>query len=447
MSVQHPTLNRRDWLRGASFVMAGAAFAAAETDGMPDVANPRATSGDAIFEPDWDQRLTITVGRANADIIGDSEKAIQAAVEYLARYGGGTVHVLPGRYTLRNSVFLRSGVRLLGSGDDTELFKAPSVETQLSADSDWYDQEITLENSAGFNLGDGICLRAKSPHDGGAQVLKRTLIARSGNRFKLDRALRENFWMSETPTVASLFPLVTAEEERGMVIENIALDGNRNENLHLDGNYSGCVWIQDCSDVLIRGVTARNNNGDGISWQVCHDVVVENCHSHDNADLGFHPGSGAQRPLMRNNRLMNNNIGIFFCWGVKYGLAEGNQIVGNNCGISIGHRDNHNHIRNNDVRDSVQVGVLFRPERGEGFTANGNILEGNRIVNNGPEDGAAVDVQGVTSDNTIVANTIEETRGPAARAAIRLGEQTGDMDIRDNVIEGFATAVQDLRTS
>ncbi|GIS58084.1 MAG: hypothetical protein CM1200mP2_03090 [Planctomycetaceae bacterium] len=49
----------------------------------------------------------------------------------------------------------------------------------------------------------------------------------------------------------------------------------------------------------MTGVEARNNNGDGISWQICHDVVVENCHSHDNADLGLHPGSGSQRPLIR----------------------------------------------------------------------------------------------------------------------------------------------------
>ena len=35
------------------------------------------------------------------------------------------------------------------------------VQSKLAADSDWYDQEITLENTAGFQVGDGICLRAR----------------------------------------------------------------------------------------------------------------------------------------------------------------------------------------------------------------------------------------------------------------------------------------------
>lgn len=33
-------------------------------------------------------------------------------------------------------------------------------------------------------------------------------------------------------------------------------------------------------------------NGDGISYQVCHDVRVEDCQSIGNANYGLHPGSG-----------------------------------------------------------------------------------------------------------------------------------------------------------
>ena len=44
---------------------------------------------------------------------------------------------------------------------------------------------------SGFRVGDGVCLRAKNPHNGGTEVLKRTLVARSGKRFKLDRPLRQ----------------------------------------------------------------------------------------------------------------------------------------------------------------------------------------------------------------------------------------------------------------
>ena len=44
-------------------------------------------------EPNWDERLTITVGPKEADIVGTSHKALQAAVNYVASLGGGTVTI------------------------------------------------------------------------------------------------------------------------------------------------------------------------------------------------------------------------------------------------------------------------------------------------------------------------------------------------------------------
>ena len=424
-------------------VAAGGQTQEQPTSERPEVTNPRATSGDTEAEPNWREHLTITVGPENADLVGRTHRVLQAAVDYVAGFGGGTVHVLPGTYEMRTSVFLRSGVRLLGSGERSVLRKAPSDETRLSADSDWYDQEITLTDATGFALGDGVCLRTTNPHNRGREVLKRTLVARSGNRFKLDRPLRKNFWLQGNSTASTLFPILSGEEIADVIIENITLDGNRERNANLDGNYAGCIFLQDCRDFTIRNVTARNYNGDGISWQICHDVTVENCHSHDNAGLGLHPGSGSQRPLIRGNRLERNNIGLFFCWGVKYGLAENNRMLDNRSyGISIGHRDTDNVIRNNEVRNSGRVGVFFRPERGAAFTANRNLVENNRIIDSGGQDGIAIDVQGATADVTITGNTIRETRGTQQRVGIRLGANTQNIRLQNNEIRGVSVPVQ-----
>lgn len=407
-------------------------------DGRPPVRNPRSTSGDQAIEPNWNERLTVTVGQKDADLIGNSNKVIQAAVDYVAGLGGGTVHVLPGTYTLRGSVHLRSNVRLLGSGEDTILTKPASVTTKLSADSDWYDQEITLTDAKGFEVGDSVCLRTKNPHNGGAVVLKRTLVARSGNRFKLDKALRENFWTLGESTCSTLFPLVTGNEVENLAIEQIALDGNRANNENLDGNYGGCIFLQDVHDVVIRKVTARQNNGDGISWQICHDVTVEDCHSHDHAGLALHPGSGSQRPLMRRNKLERCQIGLFFCWGVKYGLAEENTILDiKGQGISIGHRDTDNIVRKNIVKNSGQTGILFRPERGAGFCGHRNLIEENQIENSGAADGVAIDVQGGTEQVTLRRNVIKETREAAQRIGIRLGKETKEITLVDNSFAGL----------
>ncbi|MGO8744756.1 MAG: right-handed parallel beta-helix repeat-containing protein [Thermoguttaceae bacterium] len=437
------------YTRRGFFRVIGGACAAASCriawGGPFDQARVRATSGDTV-EPKWENRLTVTVGPQKANLIGTDHRVLQAAVDYVASLGGGTVQVLPGTYRLRNAVYLRSKVRITGSGEDAILLKEPSFTTKLAADSDWYDQEITLSDAKGFQLGDGVCLRTRNPHHGGTDIAKRTLVAQNGNRFKLDRALRENFWLKGETTVSSLFPLVDGENVTDIAIENLVLDGNRAHNENLDGNYAGCIFLQDSSRVAIRGVTARNYNGDGISWQVAHDVLVEGCRSHDHAGLGLHPGSGSQRAVIRGNTLRRNAIGLFFCWGVKFAVVEGNTIEDSlQTGISIGHRDTDNLIRKNVVRRSGEVGVLFRPEPGKGYAPHRNRLEANRIEDSGPESGVGIDVQGFTEGVTVAQNEIHEKRGPAKRTGIRISADTRNFRLDGNRIEGVAVPVADLR--
>lgn len=436
-------LDRRRFLGAACALYFGGRVDRLSAEQPPEPVEPRATSGDDAVEPNWKERLTLTVGPEKADLVGASDRALQAAVDYVARLGGGTVRVLPGEYLLRNALYLQSNVRLLGSGDDSVLRKAPSVKTALAADSDWYDQEITLADATGFRVGDGICLRTRNPHNGGTEIVKRTLVARDGNRFKLDRALRKNFWLMGEATASTLFPILSGEEISGVAIEDLVLDGDLAKNDNLDGNYAGCIFLQDCRRIAIRGVTARNYNGDGISWQICHDVVVENCCSRDNAGLGLHPGSGSQRPIIRGNRLENNDIGVFFCWGVKYGLAEKNVIRNNRrFGVSIGHRDTNNLICDNEIVGSGETGVLFRPERGKDFAPHRNRLERNRILDSGGKRGIGVDVQGQTEQVAISGNEIRETRQPLERIGIRVGKETREITLSNNRIEGFSQSIE-----
>ncbi len=451
--MSHPpsVFRRRRFLStfaGATAAMTAASMSRSVLAGdPPPVTNPRATDGDERFEPNWEERLTISVGEKTGDMIGQSDKVIQGALDYVARLGGGTVRVLPGTYTFRNAVWMPSRVRLLGSGTDSVITRLPSARTELTQDSDWYDQEVTLKDSHAFQVGDGIVFQATNTDDNGATVIKRTLVARNGNRFRLNDGLRENLWLSGKPTCASLFPLLTSEHTADVIIENITLDGNRENCENFNGNYGGCIFLQDCNRYTFRGVTARNYNGDGISFQICHDVVVEKCHSHDNTDLGVHPGSGSQRPIIRGNTLERNSQGIFWCWGVKYGLAENNIIDGNKLyGISIGHNDTDNVMRNNQIRNSGKFGILFRDEnRGLDFWANRNVIENNIIENSGDEDGSGIEVTGETKDIRLVGNRITETRGPARRAGIRIGEKVGKVDLAENQFSGLATEIVDRR--
>jgi Right handed beta helix region len=457
MSDNGSALDRRHFLgtASASAALAGSLAAAraaddrpqpVSADGRPLETNPRSTSGDLRHGPKWDESFTLTVGNEKGNLNGTDQRVIQAAVDTVARMGGGTVKLLPGTWRLRNAVYLCSHIRLIGSGPETILVKEASATSKLAADSDWYDQEVTLADAKGFRVGDGVCFRAKNPHHGGQTVIKRTLVARAGNRFKLDKGLRENLWSMGTPTASTLFPILSGEFVTDVVIENLTLDGNKANNVELDGNYAGCIFLQDCADVAIRKVIARDYRGDGISWQICHDVVVEECASRDHTGLALHPGSGSQRPVIRNNTVTGCHIGLFLCWGVKYGLAEKNTIEDTKtAGISVGHRDTDNLIRNNTVKRSGQAGILFRPERGPGFTGDRNTVEGNTVIDTGGEDAAAVDVQGTTAGLVFRKNILKETRGPAKRSGFRLGKDTRDITLDGNTIEGFASKVDDRR--
>lgn len=444
------SLPRRDFLRAGSFSLAALALSpGVDADELPPPASRRATDGDDRAQPNWEEQLTITVGQSKGDLVGRDDRALQAAVDYVARLGGGTVKILPGVYTLRNSIFLPSKIRIVGSGAESIITKIASETIPLSDDSDWYDQEITLAKKSGFRVGDGVTLEAVNADNNGRVVIKRTLVARSGNRFRLSDGLRENLWLAGKPTCTSVFPLFTSERTADVLIENLTLDGNKENNAHLNGNYAGCVFLQDCNRYTLRGVEARNYNGDGISFQICHDVVIENCHSHDHTHLGLHPGSGSQRPILRGNKLERNNLGLYWCWGVKHGLAENNTIDGNRSyGISIGHNDTDNIMRNNVISNSGKVGILFRDDtRGKDFWANRNLVENNRILNSGDETGVAIDIRGNTKEVVIADNEIRETRQPMKRIGVRIDKLAGKITLTGNRIHGFAHDIVDARTA
>jgi len=377
--------------------------------------------------------------------VGRTHFALQAAVDYVAGAGGGVVELAAGEYTLGNAVHLRSGVRFVGQGHATVLRKAPSVTASLTDDTDWYHEHVELADPTGFEVGGGVVLQARHAHGDGRSVMKFTLASVDGKRARLVRTphnqARANFWTTREATASTLHPLLTANWERDIAIENLTLDGNRGENAMLDGNYGGCIFLQDCQNVRISGVRAMNNNGDGVSWQVCDDVTVEDCVSEGHANLGLHPGSGSQRPVIRRNTVRDCNIGLFWCWGVRHGVAEWNHIsrIGAH-GVSIGHRDTENVMRRNTIRDCGRTGIYFRPEEPAARGPHRNVVEENTI-------GSApigVDVDSRVRGVVVARNRFEA--GEAGMACgIRVRDDVSEITCVDNTFDGVDTGIRDER--
>src|SRR5262245_49808059 len=68
-----------------------------------------------------ERRAEVRVGINDGDIRGGDHRALQAAVDFVAGLGGGTVHIGPGRYVMRNALKLRDNVHVSGVPGQTVL--------------------------------------------------------------------------------------------------------------------------------------------------------------------------------------------------------------------------------------------------------------------------------------------------------------------------------------
>jgi len=112
------------------------------------------------------QTINVTVGQTGADIVGADNRALQAAVDYVAGLGGGSVHIGPGTYLMRDSLHLRSNVHVVGSGRETVLRKADASTSPLQVDAEYGEVLVTPVSAEGFEPGCGICIQSRnSPSD------------------------------------------------------------------------------------------------------------------------------------------------------------------------------------------------------------------------------------------------------------------------------------------
>jgi len=244
--------------------------------------------------------------------------------------------------------------------------------------------------------------------------------------------------------------VVSGYNLEGASIEDLVVDGNKEQNVSLNGCRGGGIFLYRGYGTVIRGCEVRNFNGDGISFQQSNDVLVEDCLSDGNTGLGMHPGSGSQRPVVRRCIARNNGEdGLFLCWRVRHGLFEKNILENNGrYGISIGHKDTDNLLQENEIRGNGEDGIFFRNET-VGMAGHRNRVEKNVIENNGGKsDGAGIRVRGETRDLVFRDNIIRDTRPPEERkqlVGIRIEDGAGDVVLEDNQVDA-KTKLQDERS-
>ncbi|HWR52882.1 MAG TPA: right-handed parallel beta-helix repeat-containing protein, partial [Bryobacteraceae bacterium] len=289
----------------------------------------------------------------------------------------------------------------------------------------------------------GVALWDKNA--GGFHTTVARISGKRGNTFSITLPLHADLMMNDKAQAATVFPVISGYNLEGAIVENLTVDGSRDQNPSMDGCRGGGIFLYRAFGAIIRKCHVRNYNGDGISFQQSNDVRVVGCVSEGNAGLGLHPGSGSQRPVVEDCVARNNGSdGLFLCWRVRHGVFANNELTGNGGhGISIGHKDTDNVLRNNVVRGNSKNGIVFRNEA-EPMAGHRNRLEDNRIEDNG---GDGIFVNGETDGVVIRGNLIRDTRPAGAqtqRVAIRLGENARKALIEKNDI-GAEKELEDQR--
>ena len=387
--------------------------------------------------------MTVTVGPANADVIGTDNLAIQKAVDRVAAAGGGTVLIKAGHYTLTNSVRLSSHITLRGEGPTkTILKKVAGVQSPLKLDADYGEFKATVEDASGFRPGMGVTVVDKEQRSGWTPSV-RTIVRIDGNTLYFDRFLQMDYHVENNGEVFNTFPLIAGFEVKDVKVEDLAVDGSREGSGILDGCQTGGIYFFHSTHMTVHDCVVRNYPGDGISLQFVEDPVVDHCDSYNNAYLGIHLGTGALRGIVESNQAHNNGQdGLYLCWRVQHARYADNRSWNNGRdGISVGHKDTDNLFVKNTVTGNGRAGIYIRDEN-KANAADRNTFEQNTIADNGrgAEHGADIHIEGATHHLTFVENTIgsPDPQGkPAQPVGIYIGPQADFITCQRNTFRGL----------
>jgi Right handed beta helix region len=386
---------------------------------------------------------TVTVAQSgSADVIGADSAALQKAAGLLKP--GDTLSIGAGTYDMQNGLRVPSGVAVRGVHGQTILKKSAGIESALIEDGDYGESMLAVAEPEKFRPGMGVSVVDDNLKDGWDISVSSVAAVKPPYIIIDPMTLRDYDQERKHARVRNIFPILCAIDAENVVFEDLIVDGNRAENGYIDGCRGGAIYMYRVRNVTVRNCTARNFNGDGISFQITENVQVLNSESYGHAGYGIHPGTGSARPLVKGCRMHDNgDVGLFLCWRVRQGRFEDNAIEDNGrYGISIGHKDTDNEFVNNTIARNGFSGVYFRRETLKN-SGHRNAFRSNKVLDNGNErQGYGFYISPHAGDLVIENNQIAETR--AAKNTQRIGiykvDGAGSVRAVNNKMSGHAEA-------
>lgn len=342
-------------------------------------------SADALVNPKIAKQF-VTVGDDNSDIRGFTNRSIQLAIDYVAKTGG-TVHLSKGVFEIESPVSLASNITLKGSGGETVLKKGGGVQTNFIIDADYGELKLEVENASNFKI--GMKIQVTDDQNNSCWNVSTAYITDVvENTIYIDKGMIRDYRSDKNGFVSNASSVIEILDAKNVKIENLTVDGNRENNFFADGCNSAGILILRSKKITVNNVHVKDFNGEGISWQITENVSIINSEISGSGNTGLHPGTGSPFSVIKNNLVHDNDRdGLFICWRVYESKVIDNQFYNNGrYGVCTGHKDTDVLFENNKIYENKSDGVHLRGER-ESNAPHRNTFFKNVIENNGTDGG------------------------------------------------------------
>lgn len=289
-----------------------------------------------------------------------SASVIQHEIDRLAATGGRLI--LPEMdLTLDRGLRLRTGVELTGQGKTTVLRKGPGRIYPLTGYHNYGMADVPLQSTEGLEVGMTVSIHDNRTHSGFYETFA-TITWIEDGWVGLDHGLEADYGGDAAPCLTTVYPLIFGLAIRDAAVRDLRLEGNQaNDEKAMGGCRGGAVYFANCRNIEISGIRERDYRGEGLSFQMCQDMRISDCHFNENAGNGLHPGAGSTNALFERCEAQDNaKSGFFFCVRANHITVRDCRFRRNDTGVSIGTRDCHNLIETCVIEENAGAGILVR---------------------------------------------------------------------------------------
>lgn len=317
---------------------------------------------------------------------------IQEAIDDLPAEGG-VVYVPPGTFTLKSWINLKSNMILRGAGAGTVLKVADEISSSLTQDAPIGTTQITVTSASGFEVGMLVLVKDDNYISTGNF---KTITDIDGNVITLDSGIYgQNLTVAANATViSSVFPIVYANTQTNVIVENIKIDGNNAQinNYFGQGGSQAGILFSGTKDSFIQNNWIVDSNGDGIGVDFvasgAYVRVINNVIQNATIE-GIHLGAIISGVTITGNQVTGSGSdGLYFCTAVQNAIVSNNMFALNNdSGIHIDYDtsggDRYNTFSGNVIKANGEYGFFSQGGSGPSFDNPAyNTLSNNVIVDN-----------------------------------------------------------------